>query len=75
MERETIERYVDAAAATLGLPLPPEHRPGVLAHFEVAAGLADLVLAQPLRLDQDPAPVFVPVAPGDAPWPDKRRVR
>ena len=75
MERETIESYVDATAAMLALPLLPEHRPGVLAYFELAAGLAELVMAQPLRHDQDPAPVFVPIAPGDAPWPDKRRVR
>ena len=75
MERETIERYVDAAAEALALPLLPEHRPGVLANFELAAGLAELVMTQPLRHDQDPAPVFVPIAPGDAPWPDKRRAR
>ena len=70
-----IERYIDAAAAALAVPLLPEHRPGVLANFELAAGLAELVMTQPLRHDQDPAPVFVPIAPGDAPWPDKRRIR
>ena len=41
MDRERIEAYVDAAAAALDLPLAPAHRPGVLAYFALAAGLAD----------------------------------
>ncbi len=74
MERASLETYVDATAALLALPLHPEHRPGVLAYFGLAAGLAELVMAQPLRIHDDPATVFVPIAPGDVPVPDKRRL-
>ncbi len=73
MDREPLEAYVDATAALLALPLQPEHRPGVLACFAMAAGLAELVMAQPLRSHDEPATVFVPIAPGDVPVPDKRR--
>ena len=58
-----IEAYVDAAAAALQLPLHPEHRPGVLHYFALAAGMADLVAAQPLVITDDPAEAFVPVSP------------
>ena len=75
MQPSEIESYVDAAAAALGLPLAPEHRPGVLVYFAVAAGMAELVMAQTLRPDDDPAPQFVPIAPGEAPLPDRQRLR
>jgi Protein of unknown function (DUF4089) len=65
MEPERIEAYVDAAAATLALPLHAEHRPGVLRYFALAAELAELVMAAPLGPLDEPAPVFVPIAPGD----------
>ena len=58
-----IEAYVDAAAAALQLPLNPEHRPGVLHYFALAAGLADLLAAHPLGSEDDPAEAFVPVPP------------
>lgn len=61
-----IEAYVDAAAAALQLPLTPEHRPGVLHYFALAAGLADLVAAHPLDVTDDPAEAFVPVSPAGA---------
>ena len=75
MQRDQVEAYVDAAAAALALPLAPEHRPGVLIYFELAAGLAELVMAQPLHIDDEPAPVFTAVAPGDVPVPDRKRLR
>jgi hypothetical protein len=65
MEPERIEAYVDAAAAALGVPLLPEHRPGVLRYFALAAELAELVMAAPLGPLDEPAPVFVPIAPDD----------
>lgn len=74
MEREQLEIYVDAMAAALALPLLPEHRPGVLICFAIAANLADLVNAHPLRVDDEPAPVFTPLAPGDVPVATKRRL-
>jgi hypothetical protein len=58
-----IEAYVDAAAAALQLPLKPEHRPGVLHYFALAAGMAELVGAHPLATADDPAEAFVPIAP------------
>ena len=61
-----IEAYVDAAAAALQLPLSPEHRPGVLRYFALAAGMAELVAAQPLAITDDPAEAFVPVSPAAA---------
>jgi hypothetical protein len=67
MDRQRIEAYVDAAAAALDLPLDPAHRPGVLAYFAVAAQLAESVLAAPLGVADDAAPVFVPIGPGDVP--------
>jgi hypothetical protein len=57
------EAYVDAAAAALDLPLSPEHRPGVLQFFALAAGFAAQLQAVPLDAHDDPAPVFVPVEP------------
>lgn len=58
-----IEAYVDAAAAVLDLPLSPQHRPGVLQFFALAAGFAEQLQAVPLEAHDDPAPVFVPVEP------------
>jgi hypothetical protein len=58
-----IETYVDAAAAALDLPLDPEHRPGVLRFFALAAEFAALVEAVPLDPHAEPAVVFAPVPP------------
>jgi hypothetical protein len=75
MERSQLEAHVDATAAALGLPLAPEHRAGVHAAFASLAADAALVMAQPLRLDDDAAPLFTPIASGDAPVPAKKRLR
>ena len=58
-----IETYVDAAAIALGLPLDPEHRPGVLRFFALAAEMAALVEAVPLDAHAESAVVFAPVSP------------
>jgi len=63
MTPEEIEAYVDAAAAALALPIAPEHRPGVLAYFALAAGYADLVNMQAFGIEDESAAGFVPVAP------------
>lgn len=52
--------YVDAAAAAIGLPLDPAHRPGVIANIERIAGFAKLVMELPLDEAAEPAPVFKP---------------
>ncbi len=67
MEREAVEACVDAMAAALGLPLAPEHRPGVIGYFELAAAMAALVETVPLGVGDDPAPSFRPVGPDDLP--------
>ena len=59
-----IEAVVDAQAAVLGLQLAPEHRPGVLQYYALAAGMAELVNGLPLGPHDEPAPVFTPVSPG-----------
>lgn len=59
-----IEAAVDAQAAVLGLQLAPEHRPGVLQYYALAAGMAELVQGLPLGPHDEPAPVFTPVSPG-----------
>ena len=58
-----IEAYVDAVSTALQLPIQPEHRPGVLSYFALAARMAELVAGQPLDATDDPAEVFVPASP------------
>jgi hypothetical protein len=55
-----IEVYVDAAAALIGLPLDPAHRPGVILNMHRIAEMAGLVMAFPLPEETEPAPVFRP---------------
>lgn len=57
------EAYVDAAAAVLNLQLRPEHRPGVLRYFSLAAEMAAVIEAVPLDAHADSAMTFVPVSP------------
>ena len=54
------ETYVDAAAALIGLPIDPAHRPGVVLNLERIAQLAALVAEFPLPDEAEPAPVFRP---------------
>jgi hypothetical protein len=56
-----IEAYVDATAAALALPIAPEHRPGVLRYFALAAGFAAQLDAIALTAQDEPALSFVPV--------------
>jgi hypothetical protein len=52
--------YVDAAAALMGLPLDPAHRPGVILNMQRIAEMAVLVMAFPLPEETEPASVFRP---------------
>jgi hypothetical protein len=56
-----VEACVDAAAAALSLPIAPEHRPGVLRYFALAADFAAQVEAVPLSPHDEPALRFEPV--------------
>jgi hypothetical protein len=58
--------YVDAAAATLGLHITAEQRPGVLQFFALAAHMAELVQGLPLQPHDESGNVFHPVAPQSA---------
>ena len=55
--------YIDAAAATLGLKITAEQRPGVAQYFELAARMADLLQGLPLTAADEPGNVFTPVEP------------
>ncbi|MDM0077620.1 DUF4089 domain-containing protein [Variovorax sp. J2P1-59] len=58
-----IESYVDATSAALGLNLRPDHRPGVVRFFGLAAEFAALVEAVPLGPHDESAVNFTPVEP------------
>lgn len=60
---QQVEALVSANAAALDLRLAAEHKPGVVAFFTLAAGMADLVMGQPLGVEEESGSVFVPVAP------------
>jgi Protein of unknown function (DUF4089) len=54
------EAYVDAAAALIGLPIDPAHRPGVVVNLDRIAQMAALVMEFTLPDEAEPAPVFRP---------------
>lgn len=58
-----LEAAVSSAAALLELPLAPEHRPGVLRFYALAAEMAQVVLAVPLGRDDESGAVFRPIEP------------
>jgi hypothetical protein len=55
--------YINAAAATLGLKITAEQRPGVTRFFGLAAEMAELVNGLPLSAGDEPGQVFRPVSP------------
>jgi hypothetical protein len=61
MTPKQIEAYVDAAATALNLRLRPDHRPGVLRYFGLAAEFAALVEAVPLDPHDETSVHFSPV--------------
>ncbi|MDR7380034.1 hypothetical protein J2X19_004736 [Rhodoferax ferrireducens] len=66
MTEQQMETYVDAAATALGLELG-DARSGVLRYYALAAGMAELVQAVPLTVQDESPMAFIPVSPGDAP--------
>ncbi|MBL1175386.1 AtzG-like protein [Pantanalinema sp. GBBB05] len=52
--------YVEQAAQMIGLPLPPEHLPSVIANFDRIAAVAQQVMEVPLPEEIEIAPVFEP---------------
>jgi hypothetical protein len=61
------ERYLDAASAAIGLPIAPEHRPGVLHYLQLVAAMAPRVMDFQLGVADESGAVFQPVSPEDLP--------
>jgi hypothetical protein len=57
------EAFVDAQSALLGLPIAPEHRPGVVRYLQLVASIAPRVMDFALTPADESGSVFVPVAP------------
>jgi hypothetical protein len=53
-----LERFVDAGALALRLPLKPEWRPAVVANLQIILRLSALVDECSLPDEAEPAPVF-----------------
>ncbi len=53
------EAHARAVAATIGLPLHPEHLPGIVMNLRLAARMAALVEGIALTPADEAAPVFV----------------
>ncbi len=51
---------MDETAKRVGLPIAPEHRPGVIQFTGMLLAHAALVMEFPLPDDVEPAPVFRP---------------
>jgi hypothetical protein len=62
-----VERYADAAAQALGLPLAPEHRPGVLRYLQMVTQMAPRVMDFALSPALESGNAFRPVSPEDLP--------
>lgn len=60
MPSEDTTRYVDNAAAVLGLEISPEWMPNVLQFFDVAKDMAALVIDSGALTEREAAPVFTP---------------
>jgi hypothetical protein len=65
-DETTVASWVDAQAALLGVPLAPEHRPGVLRYAALAAQMAEVVMAVPLTVHDEPGHPFRPAEPTSA---------
>lgn len=50
--------FVDAAAAAIAMPMPPELRPSVVENLQGVLALAQLVLSFPLPQDVESAQMF-----------------
>lgn len=57
-DNSSIDRYVDAALELHGYHLSGESHAAVQQAFKVIAGLASIVMSQPLEHEDEMAPVF-----------------
>lgn len=56
---DALDRFIDAAAQTLALPVEPGWKPAVRFNLDVTLRAAGLFADFPLPDDAEPAPVFV----------------
>ncbi len=52
--------YIDRVAASVGIPIAPEHRPGVIVNFRRTADVARLVMEFALPDDAESPAIFRP---------------
>jgi len=57
---EQLGAYVDETARRVGLPIAPEHRPGVIQFTAGLLAMAALVMEFPIPDDVEAGPVFRP---------------
>lgn len=57
---DTLERYMDAAAALHGIPIDPAFRPGVMQFLTIARESNAMLTAFDLPADIEQAPRFEP---------------
>ena len=55
---DTLDDFIDAAAAALGLPVESEWKPGIKANLQVTLRVAAMVAEFELPDEAEPAPVF-----------------
>jgi hypothetical protein len=55
------DAFITHQSALLGLPIAAAHRPGVKRFVELAAGMAEQVMGQPLTSLDEAGSVFTPV--------------
>ena len=55
---DTLDKLIDASAASLDLPIDPAWKPAIKANLEVALRLAATVAEFELPDEAEPAPVF-----------------
>jgi len=58
MASDSLDDFVSAAAAALGLPLQEEWRPAIKANLDITLKHAALVAKFELPDDAEPAPIF-----------------
>jgi len=63
MDREALERWMEASAAVAGLPIEPMWRDGVLLNLERLAAMAALLADANEVEGAEPAPRFDPSGP------------
>jgi len=57
-DEEMLDKFIDASAAALGLPIEPAWKPAIKANLEVTLRLAAIVAEFELPDEVEPAPVF-----------------